>query len=51
LHRELVADGCVVSLWKVKRMRRELVLICKRKRRVIRTADSHHALPGARNRV
>lgn len=63
LHQELAANGCVVSLWQVKRLRRKLGIICKRKRRVIRTTDSNHALPiapnllerdfapGARNRV
>jgi putative transposase len=49
LHRELVTNGCIVSLWKVKRLRRELGLICKRKRRMIRTTDSNHALPFAPN--
>jgi len=49
LHRELVASGCAVSLWKVKRLRRKLGLVCKRKRRVIRTMESNHALPVAPN--
>ena len=49
LHRELVASGCAVSLWKVKQLRRELGLVCKRKRRVIRTTESNHALPVASN--
>ena len=49
LHQELVVNGCVVSLWKVKRLRRKLGLVCKRKRRVIRTTDSNHALPVAPN--
>ncbi len=49
LHRELVASGCAVSLWKVKRLRRKLGLVCKRKRRVIRTTESNHALPVAPN--
>ncbi len=49
LHQELVANGCVVSLWKVKQLRRELGLTCTRKRRVIRTTDSNHALPVAPN--
>lgn len=49
LHRELVASGCAVSLWTVKRLRRKLGLLCKRKRRVIRTTDSNHALPVAQN--
>ena len=49
LHQELVANGCVVSLWQVKRLRRKLGIVCKRKRRVIRTTDSNHALPIAPN--
>ena len=49
LHRELVASGCTVSLWKVKQLRRELGLVCKRKRRGIRTTESNHALPVAPN--
>ena len=49
LHKELEASGCIVSLWKVKLIRRELGLICKRKRRIIRTTDSNHALPVAPN--
>ena len=49
LHRELVASGCAVSLWKVKRLRRKLGLVCKRKRRVIRTTESNHALSVAPN--
>ena len=49
LHRELVASGCAVSLWKVKRLRRKLGLVCKHKRRVIRTTESNHALPVAPN--
>jgi putative transposase len=51
LHKELVASGCAVSLWKVKRLRRKLGLVCKPKRRVIRTTDSHHTLPVAPNLV
>jgi putative transposase len=49
LHKELVASGYAISLWKVKRLRRELGLVCKRKRRVIRTTESNHALPIAPN--
>ncbi len=49
LHKELVTSGCVISLWRVKRLRRELGLVCKRKRRVVRTTDSNHALPVAPN--
>ena len=49
LHKELVSNGCAISLWKVKRLRRELGLACKRKRRVVRTTDSNHTLPTAPN--
>lgn len=49
LHKELVANDCIVSLWKLKRLRRELGLVCKRKRRVVRTTDSNHAMPVAPN--
>ena len=49
LHKELVAGGSTVSLWKVKRIRRKLGLVCKRKRRVVRTTDSRHTLPVAPN--
>ncbi len=49
LHQELVASGCAISLWKVKRLRRELGLVCKRRRRIIRTTESNHALPVAPN--
>lgn len=49
LHQELVANGCAVSLWQVKRLRRKLGIVCKRKQRGIRTTDSNHALPIAPN--
>ena len=49
LYKELVSSGCAISLWKVRRLRRELGLVCKRKRRVVRTTDSNHTLPTAPN--
>jgi putative transposase len=49
LHKELVATGCTISLGKVKKLRRELGLYCKCKRRFVRTTDSNHALPVAPN--
>jgi putative transposase len=49
LHKELVAGGCAVSLWKVKRIRRECGIVHKRKRRIVRTTDSNHTLPVAPN--
>ncbi len=49
LHKELVASGCAVSLWQVRRLRRTLGIVCKRKRRVILTTYSNHTLPIAPN--
>ena len=44
LHKELVAGGCDVSLWKIKLIRRKCGIVHKRKRRIVRTTDSNHAL-------
>ena len=49
LYKELVAGGCAVSLWKVKRIRHECGIVHKRKRRIVRTTDSNHTLPVAPN--
>jgi putative transposase len=49
LHKELLAEGHAVSLWKVKEIRREHGLILKRKRKFVRTTDSNHGLPVAQN--
>lgn len=49
LHKELLANGCSISLWKLKQLRRELNIVCKRKRRVVCTTDSNHAMPVAPN--
>jgi putative transposase len=51
LQHELAADGFVVSLGTVKRVRRELGLRCvqRKKRYRVRTTDSGHALPVAPN--
>lgn len=51
LHSELVANGVKVSLWKVKRLRRELGITLKRKKHFVRTTDSSHSLPVAPNRL
>ena len=49
LHKELSADGCRVSLWRVKAIRRRLGLTVKPKRRWVRTTDSRHNLAVAPN--
>jgi putative transposase len=51
LQRELAADGFVVSLGTIKRVRRELGLRCvqQRKRFWVQTTDSRHALAVAEN--
>jgi putative transposase len=51
LHKELVADGCAISLWMVKKIRKRLGITCKRKRRIVRTTNSNHGLPVAPNLV
>ena len=51
LHAELIADGVSTSLWKVKKLRRELGLRCKQQRKFVRTTDSRHNLPVAENLV
>ena len=49
LHKELLAEGHDVSLWKVKDIRRKYGLVLRRKRKFVRTIDSNHALPVAPN--
>lgn len=50
LQKELLNDGFAVSVWSVKRLRRELGLRCKQKRRFrVVTTDSNHRLPIAEN--
>ena len=49
LHKELLAEGHTVSLWKVKKSRRKHGLVLRRKRKCVRTTDSKHALPVAPN--
>jgi len=49
LHKELLAQGHTMSLWKVKEIRREHGLVLRRKRRFVRTTDSSHDLPVAPN--
>ena len=49
LHKELLAEGHEMSLWKVKKIRREQGLVLRRKRKFVRTTDSNHDLPVAPN--
>jgi putative transposase len=50
LHKLLCKEGHAVSLWQVKKLRRELGLSCiQGKKRKCRTTDSNHALPVAPN--
>ena len=49
LHKELLAEGHDLSLWKVKEIRRKHGLVLRRKRKFVRTTDSNHALPVAPN--
>ena len=49
LHKELLAQGHTMSLWKVKEIRREHGLVLRRKRKFVRTTDSNHDLPVAPN--
>ena len=49
LHKELLAEGHAISLWKVKEIRREHGLALRRKRQFVRTTDSSHDLPVAPN--
>lgn len=51
LHRELQADNCRISLWKVRELRRELGLKVQPRKRTVRTTDSNHKLPVAPNLV
>ena len=49
LHKELLAEGHTMSLWKVKEIRKKHGLVLRRKRKFVRTTDSNHALPVAPN--
>ena len=49
LYYELWAEGFPISLWKVKKLRRELGLVASRPRRRMTTTDSRHKLPVAGN--
>ena len=49
LYYELRAEGFPISLWKVKKLLRELGLVASRPRRRMTTTDSRHKLPVAGN--
>ena len=49
LYYELRSEGFPMSLWKVKKLRRELGLVASRPRRRITTTDSRHKFPVAEN--
>jgi len=49
LHKELLAEGHEISLWKVKKLRRAHGLVLRHKRKFVRTTDSSHDLPVAPN--
>ena len=49
LHKELLAEGYEISLWKVKEIRRTHGLVIRRKRKFVRTTDSNHGLAVAPN--
>lgn len=51
LHRELHAEGWIMSQWKVRRLRKTLGLRCKQARRFKATTNSRHRLPVAPNHV
>lgn len=51
LHRELQAEGWLVSQWKVRRLRETLGLRCKQAKRFKATTNSRHGLPVAPNHV
>ena len=49
LHQELVKKGVQVSLHRVRKIRKDLGIRCKQKRKFKATTDSRHALPVAEN--
>jgi len=49
LQRELAAQGVQVGVHRIQRIRRQLGLRCRQKRRFRRTTDSRHTLPIAAN--
>ena len=51
LQQELAADGIKASVHKVKRIRRDLGLRCKQKKKFKATTNSWHSLPVAKNQL
>ena len=49
LQQELASDGIKASVYKVKRIRRDLGLRCKQKKKFKATTNSRHNLPVAEN--
>ena len=49
LHKELLGEGHAVSLRKVKEILKKYGFVLRRKRKFVRTTDSHHGLPVAPN--
>lgn len=50
LQPELVADGVIAGRDRITRLRKEMGIHCKQKRKFIATTNSNHALPVAPNR-
>jgi putative transposase len=49
LRRDLAGNGIIVSIHRIKRIRKKLGLRCRQKRRFKATTDSRHSLPVAEN--
>ena len=49
LQRDLADNGIIVSVYRIKRIRKKLGLRCRQKRRFKVTTDSRHSLPVAEN--
>ena len=49
LQRDLAEHGVRVGIWRIRRIRKKLGIICKQKRRFKATTDSRHRLPVADN--
>lgn len=49
LQKDLAANGVAISVYRVKRIRKELGLLCKQKLKFKVTTDSRHTLPIAEN--
>lgn len=49
LHRELLDNGVVIGIYRIKRIRRQLGLRCRQRRKFKATTNSRHSLPVAPN--